>query len=455
MPTVTTRTIDKLKIVKALDPRLNERNEDKIRDYANNLDNLPPIEIDQDDRILDGVHRYLAHKQAGRDEIHVKVFTYENDADAAEHAIRSNVAHGVPLTPEEIKQACIRLCESGLSNRKIAKIVKRQESVVGKHVKETRARIENELADKLGKLYEIRDENDKRIYTHDKLKAEIGQSEKRVATLLDCYFANEMTELLESQDLTDEELIEKFDITPQRMKRINKKFGDMLRPPAPEPEPEDKPEDAVEEVDEEVVETVTEEETTTEPEPQTAAEAKSAVDEDGDESKRTHKEMQWMLLWLGNELNLNLWLPKADLTQSHKKKEITNLAGKLEDLPFDILKEGRSVQRIDVIWLWDNKIIAAFEIENSTGIESGLFRMSHMWVSMNDSSIRTHIVAPDNDINRVRDKISEPTFKHNGLAGSCWFIPYTGLTKLFNEAERNGSFSNNWQELLDEIGHKL
>lgn len=219
---------------------------------------------------------------------------------------------------------------------------------------------------------------------------------------------------------------------------------------APEAEPDD--------VEKKVVGAVAEEESTTEPE-EKRAEAEPDVDEGDEEkdeeSKRIHKEMQWMLLWLGNELNLNLWLPKTDFTQSYKKNEIANLAGMLEDLPFDILKAGRSVQRIDVIWLENNKIIAAFEIENSTGIESGLFRMSHMWVSLKDSSIRTYIVAPDTDVNKAQDKITEPTFKHIGLAESCCFIPYTKLTNKFNEVEQNDSTSYDWQGLLDKIGHKL
>ncbi len=107
-----------------------------------------------------------------------------------------------------------------------------------------------------------------------------------------------------------------------------------------------------------------------------------------------------------------------------------------------------------MLWLKESNIIAAFEVENSTGIESGLLRMSHMWVSMEDSSIRTYIVAPDNDVNKAEDKLREPTFKRVGLDESCWFIPYTELRNKYNEAEQSGSIPD-WQELLDEIGHKL
>ncbi len=450
MPDEKTRRLAELVIDPSLDPRTEERSQEKIQEYVDNLDLLPPIDIDQNNRILDGIHRFEAHKLAGRETIAVEIFTIESQKEAISHSISSNATHGVQLTPKDIKELCIKLCEEDLSNKEIAKIVIRHPTVVGKYTKSTRERRENELADKVGKLYVIRDDNGKRIYTHEKLADDIGQSTHRVSDLLDRYYANQIKLAVELQDFTDQELLDEFGITNKQLTRIMDKCGDDIYPPKPELEPED--------VEKEVVEAVAEPEPATEPEAQERAESESDVDEDEDkdkEAERIHSEMQWMLLWLGNELNLNLWLPKTDFTQSHKKKEIANLAGKLEDLPFDILKVGRPVQRIDVFWLKDNKIIAAFEIENSTGIESGLLRMSHLWVSLEDPSIRTCIVAQDNDVNKARDKVSEPTFKHNKLAESCWFIPYTRLTKIFNEAYQNSSLPCTEQKLLDEIGYKL
>ncbi len=451
------------------DVRDGDRSNEIIRSYSENLDNLSPILLDQHNRILDGFHRYFAHELAGEDKIPYTVKEVESDAHAVEIAIVSNAVHGVPLTVAEIRRNAIRLFKMGRTNKDIAKIVKRHETVVGKYVKATRERMESELCTKLGELYAITDDSGRKIYTHTSLAEEFGFSTHRVKDLIDKHYLKQIIDLYVkngARAYTAEILAIELNANIMRIAKILEKneeaIAETLTPePAQEPEPELEVQLESESGNEsdEITEEVFEAESTAEPEAKEHAEAESDVGEDDEEkdeeSKRIHSEMQWMLLWLGNELNLNLRLPKTDLTQSHKKNEIVNLAGKLKELPFDILMAGRSVQRIDVLWLKDNKIIAAFEIEHSTGIESGLFRMSHLWVSLEDLSIRTYIVAPDTDVYKAQDKISEPTFKHNRLAESCWFVPYTKLANKYNEAEQNGSVSKDWQGLLDEIGYKL
>ena len=408
MPDKETRRLDELVIDPSLDPRSGERSQEKIQEYAANIDSFPPIDIDQDNRILDGVHRYHAHKLAGREEIAVEVFTIESDTDAVKHAIRSNVTHGVPLTQADLKRMAIKLWKVGASNQEIAKTISRSIATVITYLKEVKTHRKNE-AKKLA------------LNLSDQ-----GYTQTKIAEVI------------------KERLNYKVDQTTVSAWRREH----AMEQKEPEIEPE--------EVEREPA---TDAGSTFEPELQRYSDEKADVDEDDEEkdeeTERIHSEMQWMLLWLGNELKLKFWLPKKDFTESHKKNEIADLAGRLEDLPFDILKAGRPIQRIDVLWLKDNKIIAAFEIENSTGIESGLLRMSHMWVSLEDPNIRTHIVAQDNDVNKAGDKISEPTFKHNGLTESCRFIPYTKLTNKYNEAEQNGSIPYDWQELLDEISYKL
>ncbi len=434
--------------------RLVKRKQETIQSYADSIDKLPPIVVDQRNRLLDGFHRYYAHQLVGRDRIAFRVHRVKSDAEAIEYAITSNSDHGVALSLDEIKIAANTLSELGHTNRQIAKIVKKSEHSVGRYVKEARERKKNELADKLGSLYEMRDENNKRIYTHNKLTDEIGQSEKKVSALLDHYFANEMTELLEGEDLTDEELAKRYDITMKQMERITKKYGDKLRPPVPEPE--DEPEDAVEEV----VETVTEEETTSEPQAQKRADAETDDDEDDEEkdeeSKRKHTEIEYKLLWLGNMLGLSVWVATGDRKKSCEGMTLSEMPGMLSSLPTNIrAKVPRSVERIDILWLEKGTVVAAFEVEHSTTINSGLLRMSDMSIAMNGSHIRTNIVAPDDRLYEAKSKINSPTFRKTGLAESCRFISYTELTNKYNEAEQNGSISDDWQAFLDEIGYKL
>ena len=52
-----------------LDPRLGERDDDLIAQYADIFDALPPIEINQHNEVIDGWHRVRAAKHANRTEI--------------------------------------------------------------------------------------------------------------------------------------------------------------------------------------------------------------------------------------------------------------------------------------------------------------------------------------------------------------------------------------------------
>lgn len=435
MPDLETRQLDELTIDQEIDPRLKQRSQERIEGYADNIDGLPPILVDGNNRILDGIHRYHAHRLMGRDRIEVQVVEPDSQLDALTHAIKANAIHGLGLSSEELKRDAIRLWESGATEEHIANTISRSVGTVQSYLAEAKQRlidkqkreVVNLCKDGHGQkqISKIISENSRRTINQKTVSNYLKEHRK------------EQVGVLHEQGLTKQEIKNKLKEAFPR--NTSDPVGEWIEEYiASRREPEPDQESAIIEAHE-------------------VAESEDDIDyniSDG-ESKRTHKEMQWMLLWLGNELNLNLWLPKTDFTQSHKKNEIANLSGMLNDLPFDILTAGRSVERIDVLWLKDNKIIAAFEIVHSTSVESGLLRMSHMWVSLEDSGIRAHIVAHRNKLHNAREEIIEPTFTHIGLAKSCWFIAYTELTKKYNEAEQNGSIPYDWQRLLDAIGYKL
>ena len=260
------------------DVRLKERSQETINTYADNLSLLPPIEVApcsedghfKDEvgegneatlthyRILDGVHRFMAHQKADVSEIEVKVFkNVVNESGAIEHGVKANAAHGVPLTSAEIKHNCIRLCELGRSNVEISKIVRRHETVVGKYVRSTKERIENELANKVGKMYDIRDDNGNRIYSQEKLGEEIGASSKRAHDLLNRYNALRIRDILkEVPELYDEhgELAQMLSVDEKAVDRAFNKYPAIVESAMPEPEPEPVEEEVDGEPEEEAVE---------------------------------------------------------------------------------------------------------------------------------------------------------------------------------------------------------
>ena len=71
---------------------------------------------------------------------------------------------------------------------------------------------------------------------------------------------------------------------------------------------------------------------------------------------------------------------------------------------------NRTIELIDVLWLRGNAIIAAFEIESTTSIYSGLLRMSDLITMQPNLNIPLYIVAPDERRDKVIAEVNRPTF---------------------------------------------
>jgi hypothetical protein len=67
---------------------------------------------------------------------------------------------------------------------------------------------------------------------------------------------------------------------------------------------------------------------------------------------------------------------------------------------------------VDVIWLQDDFIVKLFEVESTTSIYSGILRMTDFMVKVPNIAVDMHIVAPDDDVDKVREEINRPTFQH-------------------------------------------
>ena len=78
-------------------PRI-QTNPDTVQKYADDLDVLPPIIVNQHNELIDGWHRWTAHRQMEADNIKVTVMPTASDADLLEQAIRTNATHGLQLS---------------------------------------------------------------------------------------------------------------------------------------------------------------------------------------------------------------------------------------------------------------------------------------------------------------------------------------------------------------------
>ena len=103
-----------------LDPRLGERDDDLIAQYADIFNALPPIEINQRNVVIDGWHRYLAARRVGVAEIACVVVETADDDDLADRMWQSNLRHGVQYTRGQRKTYGLKLYERGLKAKEIA-----------------------------------------------------------------------------------------------------------------------------------------------------------------------------------------------------------------------------------------------------------------------------------------------------------------------------------------------
>jgi hypothetical protein len=95
---------------------------------------------------------------------------------------------------------------------------------------------------------------------------------------------------------------------------------------------------------------------------------------------------------------------------------------------------NRTIELIDVLWLKGNSIMAAFEVECTTSVYSGLLRMSDLLALQPNIDISLYLVAPDDRRDKVKQEILRPTFslREKPLAEICGFI---GFTKLIEKVD--------------------
>jgi hypothetical protein len=143
-----------------------------------------------------------------------------------------------------------------------------------------------------------------------------------------------------------------------------------------------------------------------------------------------HPEIQWLLLKLGSDLGLGVWVARNDRSKSIGANEFATLRGMRPSLPHQFDEAtNRTIELIDVLWLQGNTIVAAFEIESTTSIYSGLLRMSDLLSMQPNLKIPLYLVAPDERRDKVISEINRPTFSRltPPMRETCRFISFTAL----------------------------
>jgi DNA modification methylase len=93
-------------------PRI-ETDAPTVQRYVDSIDKLPPVQINQHNELIDGWHRWTAHRTAGLDLILCDIIETQSDVELLKLAISSNSAHGKQMSNEDKKSQARKIYSAG------------------------------------------------------------------------------------------------------------------------------------------------------------------------------------------------------------------------------------------------------------------------------------------------------------------------------------------------------
>lgn len=151
-------------------------------------------------------------------------------------------------------------------------------------------------------------------------------------------------------------------------------------------------------------------------------------------------------------MGFDLWVARNDKNKSWDSKKFMDFPKLNSERPlqFDDAN-NRTIELIDVLWLKGKAIVAAFEIESTTSIYSGLLRMSDLVSMQPNLTIPLYLVAPDDRRDKVITEVNRPIFSKLSppLSEICRFISFNTLKKQIKAVGHMLRFIK--PEFLEEI----
>jgi len=103
------KPVSEIKIIEKLYPRSSVDTK-TIQQYAENIEVLPPIEVNQNNILIDGAHRLSAYKQCKKEEIPCIVTHTDTDDDLYLLTLQRNAVHGLQLSSSDKSSIANKLC---------------------------------------------------------------------------------------------------------------------------------------------------------------------------------------------------------------------------------------------------------------------------------------------------------------------------------------------------------
>ena len=159
------------------------------------------------------------------------------------------------------------------------------------------------------------------------------------------------------------------------------------------------------------------------------------------EGDRTHTEIQMWLRDLGRALGFDVWIAANDRAREAGAGTLADgCIAALPD-PLATVPGADAIRLIDVLWLerGQARVAAAFEVEHTTSIYSGIIRLLDLALGAPGHATRgLFLVAPDDREDEVRSQLTRPAFRRVSDL-EVRFLPYSELERHRDAMARFGA----------------
>lgn len=166
-----------------------------------------------------------------------------------------------------------------------------------------------------------------------------------------------------------------------------------------------------------------------------------------EQEDRSHAQVQGWLRDLGRSLGFDVWVASNDRNRAVVGGRLCD--GCIDALPATVEAStgAEAIRLIDVLWLeragsngsTEGRVMAAFEVEHTTSIYSGIVRMLDLALGVPDhAGVKLFLVAPDAREDDVRQQLARPAFRRVADL-SVRFLPYGELERNRESMARFGT----------------
>ena len=195
--TTEVRKVSEIVYREDLYPRINH-DPALVQRYAGNLEILPAIEVNQHNELIDGWHRWTAHRKAEAETINVKVTPTKNETEFLKLAIERNSNHGKQLEETDKKSMAIRLYNAGAGESKdeIARVLSVTVRSVTSYLNDIEKQLREERKQKIFDMWMA-------CHTQDEIADVNGYTQPQVKSILDTFIDfGSASEIYKSRDFS-------------------------------------------------------------------------------------------------------------------------------------------------------------------------------------------------------------------------------------------------------------